>query len=70
MCVFMVVASDDSALLATFAQWAVQNHVLQWSSKLLVLTQLPLVKLRGLHKLLSMNNAVLGIMNREANMKR
>ncbi|XP_071545438.1 uncharacterized protein [Panulirus ornatus] len=58
-CVTVVVVSDDPVFLATFAQWSLKGRLLVWSTRLLVLTRLPLQQLQDLHEVLSMTNAML-----------
>ncbi|XP_069177540.1 uncharacterized protein [Procambarus clarkii] len=58
-CVTVVVVSDDLAFLATFAQWSLKGRLLVWSTRLLVLTRLPLHHLQVLYGLLSMTNSML-----------
>ncbi|KAG7162386.1 Glutamate receptor U1-like 8, partial [Homarus americanus] len=55
----MVVVSDDPVFLAAFAEWSIQGRLLVWSTRLLVVTRLPLPELHHLHKLLSMTNSML-----------
>ncbi|XP_069190851.1 glutamate receptor U1-like [Procambarus clarkii] len=58
-CVSVVVVSDDLTFLATFAQWSLKGRLLVWSTRLLVLTRLPLHHLHILHTLLSNTNSML-----------
>ena len=58
-CVTLVVVSDDPAFLASFAHWSLKGGLLVWSTKLVVLTRLPLQRLHHLHHLLSSRNAIL-----------
>ncbi|XP_042242544.1 probable glutamate receptor [Homarus americanus] len=58
-CVTVVVVSDDPAFLAAFAEWSLKGRLLVWSTRLLVVTRLPLPELHHLHKLLSMTNSML-----------
>ncbi|XP_045124137.1 uncharacterized protein LOC123512046 [Portunus trituberculatus] len=58
-CLVVVVVSDDPAFLATFAHLSLRRHALRWSTRILVLTRLPLSHLGGLHDLLSNRNAML-----------
>ncbi|XP_069190852.1 uncharacterized protein [Procambarus clarkii] len=58
-CVTVVVVSDDLTFLATFAQWSLKGRLLVWSTRLLVLTRLPLHHLHILHTLLSNTNSML-----------
>ncbi|KAG7162369.1 putative olfactory ionotropic receptor IR4-like 7, partial [Homarus americanus] len=58
-CVTVVVVSDDPAFLAAFAEWSLKGHLLVWSTRLLVVTRLPLLELHHLHKILSMTNSML-----------
>ncbi|XP_042216938.1 uncharacterized protein LOC121862692, partial [Homarus americanus] len=62
-CVTVVVVSDDPAFLVTFAELSVKGRLLVWSSRLLIVTRPFLLELQGLHKLLSLNNAMLLIMD-------
>ncbi|XP_071533860.1 LOW QUALITY PROTEIN: glutamate receptor ionotropic, kainate 2-like [Panulirus ornatus] len=62
-CVTVVVVSDDPAFLATFAQFSLKGRLLIWSTRLLVVTRLPLPELRDLHKIFAMNNAMLLMVN-------
>ena len=55
----VVVVSDDQAFLAAFAHLSLRRHALKWSTRILVITQLPLSLLTGLHGLLSYRNAML-----------
>lgn len=58
-CLALVVVSDDQSFLAAFANLSLKRHALRWSTRILVLTHLPLRKLSGLHGLLSNRNAML-----------
>ncbi|XP_069168866.1 probable glutamate receptor [Procambarus clarkii] len=58
-CVTVVVASDDLAFLSTFALWSLKGRLLVWSTRLLVVTRLPLHHLQVLHGLLSSTNSIL-----------
>ncbi|XP_045588964.1 glutamate receptor ionotropic, kainate 2-like [Procambarus clarkii] len=58
-CVTVVVVSDDLAFLTAFAQWSLTGRLLVWSTRLLVVTRLPLHHLHVLHGLLSMTNSML-----------
>ncbi|XP_071545437.1 uncharacterized protein [Panulirus ornatus] len=58
-CVTVVVVSDDPVFLATFAEWSLKGRLLLWSTRLLVLTRLPLQQLQGLQKTFAMTNAML-----------
>ncbi|KAK8384833.1 hypothetical protein O3P69_014414 [Scylla paramamosain] len=58
-CLVVVVVSDDPAFLAAFAHLSLTRHALRWSTRILVLTRLPLSHLDGLHGLLSTRNAML-----------
>ncbi|KAG7162425.1 putative olfactory ionotropic receptor IR4-like 12 [Homarus americanus] len=58
-CVTMVVVSDDPAFLAAFAEWSLKGRLLVWSTRLLAVTRLSLPELHHLHKLLSMTNSML-----------
>ncbi|XP_069190872.1 uncharacterized protein [Procambarus clarkii] len=65
-CVTVVVVSDDLTFLATFAQWSLKGRLLVWSTRLLVVTRLPL---HHLQQVLSNNytflmmNAMLLVLN-------
>ncbi|XP_045587478.1 probable glutamate receptor [Procambarus clarkii] len=58
-CVTVVVVSDDLTFLTAFAQWSLKGRLLVWSTRLLVVTCLPLHHLHVLHTLLSMTNSML-----------
>ncbi|KAK8384703.1 hypothetical protein O3P69_014345 [Scylla paramamosain] len=58
-CLVVVVVSDDPAFLAAFAHLSLRRQALRWSTRILVLTRLPLSHLGGLHGLLSNRNAML-----------
>nr|XP_045603409.1 uncharacterized protein LOC123761426 [Procambarus clarkii] len=58
-CVTVVVVSDDLAFLAAFAQWSLNEHLLVWSTRLLVVTGRPLQQLQVLHRLLFITNSML-----------
>ncbi|XP_063885570.1 probable glutamate receptor isoform X2 [Scylla paramamosain] len=58
-CLVVVVVSDDPDFLAAFAHLSLRRHALRWSTRILVLTRLPLSHLGGLHGLLSNRNAML-----------
>ncbi|XP_071545435.1 probable glutamate receptor [Panulirus ornatus] len=62
-CVTVVVVSDDPVFLAAFAQWSLKGRLLVWSTRLLVLTRLPLQQLQDLQETFSMTNAMLLIMD-------
>ncbi|XP_071545444.1 uncharacterized protein [Panulirus ornatus] len=66
-CATLVVASDDPAFLAAFAHWSLKGRLLVWSTRLLVLTRLPLPELQYLHKTVSMMNAMLAIVDDSTN---
>ncbi|XP_063885592.1 uncharacterized protein LOC135113894 [Scylla paramamosain] len=58
-CLLVVVVSDDAAFFTAFAHLSLRHHALRWSTRILVLTRLPLSHLGGLHGLLSTRNAML-----------
>ncbi|KAG7162371.1 Glutamate receptor 2-like 7, partial [Homarus americanus] len=58
-CVTVVVVSDDPAFLAAFAEWSLKGRLLVWSTRLLVVTRLPLQELQLLHKVMSGRNTML-----------
>ncbi|XP_042233761.1 glutamate receptor-like, partial [Homarus americanus] len=58
-CVTVMVVSDDSVFLAAFAEWSLKGRLLEWSTRLLIVTRLPLQELHHLYKLLSMTNSML-----------
>ncbi|XP_045604507.2 probable glutamate receptor, partial [Procambarus clarkii] len=58
-CATLVVVSDDLVFLSTFAQWSLKGRLLVWSTRLLVVTRLPLHHLQVLHGLLSITNSML-----------
>nr|XP_045620069.1 probable glutamate receptor [Procambarus clarkii] len=62
-CVTVVVVSDDLAFLTAFAQLSLKGRLLVWSTRLLVVTRLPLHHLQVLHTLLSSRNAILVHLN-------
>ncbi|XP_042233744.1 probable glutamate receptor [Homarus americanus] len=62
-CVTVVVVSDDPAFLAAFAEWSLKGRLLVWSTRLLVVTRLPLPELQLLHKMMSSRNAMLLIVD-------
>ncbi|KAG7162336.1 Glutamate receptor U1-like 7, partial [Homarus americanus] len=64
-CVTVVVVSDDPAFLAAFAEWSLKGRLLVWPTRLLVVTRLPLPELHHLHKLLSMTNSMLLILEKD-----
>ncbi|XP_063884890.1 glutamate receptor ionotropic, delta-2-like isoform X2 [Scylla paramamosain] len=63
-CLLVVVVSDDPAFLAAFGHLSLRRHALRWSTRVLVLTRLPLTHLGGLHGLLSNRNAMLLLVHR------
>ncbi|KAG7162342.1 Glutamate receptor-like 27, partial [Homarus americanus] len=63
-CVTVVVVSDDPAFLAAFAEWSLKGRLLVWSTRLLVVTRRPLPELHHLHKLLSMTNSILLVVDK------
>ncbi|XP_071526992.1 probable glutamate receptor [Panulirus ornatus] len=65
-CVTVVVVSDDPAFLAAFAHWSLKGRLLVWSTRLLVLTRLPLQQLQNLKRTFSMTNSMLLIMEDSA----
>ncbi|XP_069169913.1 probable glutamate receptor [Procambarus clarkii] len=69
-CVTVVVVSDDLAFLATFAQWSLKGRLLVWSTRLLVVTRLPLHHLQVLHTLLSMTNSMLLVVENDSKVNR
>ncbi|XP_069182971.1 probable glutamate receptor [Procambarus clarkii] len=58
-CVTVVVVSDDLAFLAAVAQWSLKSGLLVWSTRLLVVTRLPLHHLHVLHNTFSITNSML-----------
>ncbi|KAG7162451.1 Glutamate receptor ionotropic, kainate 4-like 6 [Homarus americanus] len=58
-CVTVVVVSDDPVFLTAFAEWSLKGRLLVWSTRLLVVTLLPLPELQHLHKTFSMTNSML-----------
>nr|XP_045611872.1 glutamate receptor U1-like [Procambarus clarkii] len=58
-CVTVVVVSDDLAFLNAFAQSSLHDHLLVWSTRLLVVTRLRLHQLQLLHRLLFITNSML-----------
>ena len=58
-CLVVVVVSDDPAFLTAFAHLSLRRHALRWSTRILVLTRLPLSHLSGLDELFSNRNAML-----------
>nr|XP_045610233.1 glutamate receptor-like [Procambarus clarkii] len=69
-CVMVVVVSDDLAFLAAFAQWSLKGRLLVWSTRLLVVTRLPLHHLQVLHTLLSMTNSMLLVVENDSKSQR
>ncbi|KAK8384922.1 hypothetical protein O3P69_014469 [Scylla paramamosain] len=63
-CLLVVVVSDDPAFLSAFAHLSLRRHALRWSTRILVLTRLPLGHLDGLHGILSNRNAMLLLAHR------
>ncbi|XP_071535572.1 ionotropic receptor 21a-like [Panulirus ornatus] len=47
-CVTVVVVSDDPAFLTSFSEWSLKRRLLAWSTRLLVVTRLPLPELKNL----------------------
>ncbi|XP_071535587.1 uncharacterized protein [Panulirus ornatus] len=62
-CVTVLVVSDDPAFLAAFAEWSLKGRLLVWSTRLLVITHLPVPDLKALHGLLSSRNAMILTVN-------
>ncbi|XP_069939957.1 probable glutamate receptor [Cherax quadricarinatus] len=58
-CVTVVVVSDDSAFLADVTKWGVKGSLLAWSTKLLIVTRLPLPQLHQIYSTFSMTNSML-----------
>lgn len=58
-CLLLVVVSDDRSFLAAFNYMSHRRHALRWSTRILVLTCLPISELGGLHDVLSNRNAML-----------
>lgn len=58
-CVTVVVVSNDSVFLTAFAMASLTGRLLVWSTRLLIVSQLDLQELSGLHRILSMSNAIL-----------
>lgn len=58
-CLALVMVSDDVTFLAAFARLSLKRHALRWSTRILILTHLPVNKLENLHGLLSERNAML-----------
>ncbi|XP_069951462.1 probable glutamate receptor [Cherax quadricarinatus] len=57
--VTVVVVSDDTDFLATFAECSVKGRLLVWSTRLLAVTNQPLPQLHQLRKTFSMTNSML-----------
>ncbi|XP_042213239.1 uncharacterized protein LOC121860196 [Homarus americanus] len=57
----IVVISNDPAFLAAFNEWFLKTRLLVWSTRLLVVTRLPLPKLLHLQRTFSKMNAMLVI---------
>ncbi|XP_042232877.1 uncharacterized protein LOC121873406, partial [Homarus americanus] len=57
----IVVISNDPAFLAAFNEWFLKTRLLVWSTRLLVVTRLPLPKLHHLQRTFSKMNAMLVI---------
>nr|XP_045611861.1 glutamate receptor ionotropic, kainate glr-3-like [Procambarus clarkii] len=62
-CVTVVVVSDDLAFLAAFTQSSLKGNLLEWSTRLLVMTRLPLQQLQILQTALSLTNSMVLIIN-------
>ncbi|KAG7162452.1 putative olfactory ionotropic receptor IR4-like 14, partial [Homarus americanus] len=58
-CVTVVVVSDGPVFITAFAEWSLKGCLLVWSTRLLVVTRLPLPELQHLHKTFSMTNSML-----------
>ncbi|XP_069941778.1 glutamate receptor ionotropic, delta-2-like [Cherax quadricarinatus] len=65
-CVTVVVVSDDTVFLAAFAEWSLKGRFLVWSTRLLLVTHLPLQQLQQLHATFSMTNSMLLIIKNTA----
>ncbi|XP_069190901.1 probable glutamate receptor [Procambarus clarkii] len=59
----VVVISDDLAFLATFVKWSLKGRLLVWSTRLLVVTRLPLHHLHHHYTAFSKMNAMLLIIH-------
>nr|XP_045604121.1 probable glutamate receptor [Procambarus clarkii] len=59
----IVVISDDLSFLAAFVKWSVKGRLLVWSTRLLVLTRLPIQLLQVHYTAFSKMNAMLLIIN-------
>ncbi|XP_071524479.1 probable glutamate receptor [Panulirus ornatus] len=59
VCVTVVVVSDDPTFLAAFVGWSLKGRLPVWSTRLLVVTRLPLQELSDLQGSLSKANAML-----------
>ncbi|XP_069190854.1 probable glutamate receptor [Procambarus clarkii] len=59
----VVFISDDLTYLATFAQWSLKGRLLVWSTRLLVITRLPLQHLQVHYTTFSKMNAMLLIID-------
>ncbi|XP_069957610.1 glutamate receptor ionotropic, kainate 2-like [Cherax quadricarinatus] len=58
-CVTMLLASDDIVFLSAFAEVSLKDRLFVWSTRVLMVTYLPLHNLKNMHKVLSSRNAVL-----------
>ncbi|XP_069941782.1 uncharacterized protein [Cherax quadricarinatus] len=69
-CVSVIVLSDDTVFLTSFAEVSLKSRVLVWSTRLLVLTRLPLQQLQqllGNYWTFSMMNTMVLILNESLN---
>ncbi|MPC51920.1 hypothetical protein E2C01_045777 [Portunus trituberculatus] len=57
--VLVLVASDDSNFLSTFAEWSLRSRFLVWTTRLLLFTRLQARTVQHLHETLSMTNSLL-----------
>ncbi|XP_069169876.1 uncharacterized protein [Procambarus clarkii] len=69
-CVTVVVVSDDLAFLTAFAQLSLKGRLLVWSTRLLVVTRLPLHHLLVLRELLSVTNSMLLVVENDSKSQR
>nr|XP_053632775.1 glutamate receptor ionotropic, delta-2-like [Cherax quadricarinatus] len=69
-CVMVVVVCDDTDFLVAFAEWSLNGRLLVWSTRLLVITRLPLQQLQFLHSTFSMTNSMMVIVENTSDSSR
>ncbi|KAK4326018.1 hypothetical protein Pmani_003441 [Petrolisthes manimaculis] len=65
-CVLLVLASDDPSFITVFGERSLKSRLLVWSTKLLILTHLPLTHFQKLNTFLGQTNSMIFITDIES----